>query len=135
MSIILQKAHARLRVLNLSTTIDAAKKKEIEPVLKADFMSSEDSEYEDDAKLRERDSSGSELEDSASNGKRKKRLVKHIPPWRSRDMQIIVESLDRKIDRRRNEKAKKMCLEVTIGDVSTRPKPDGLPEWATELFD
>lgn len=50
-------------------------------------------------------------------------------------MQSMVESLDRKIGCRRDAKAKKMCLEVIEGEDSTKPKPDGLPEWAAELFD
>ena len=49
-------------------------------------------------------------------------------------MQCVVDSLDRKIDRRRDARAKKMCLEVVMGADSTRPKPDGIPEWAIELF-
>ena len=118
----------------MSTTIDEARKKEISSVLRADFMSLEDSEYEDVTTPRDGDSSGSELEDSTSS-KKKKRLVKHKPRWRSHEMQSVVESLDRKIGRRRDAKAKKMCLEVIEGEDSTRPKPDGLPEWAAELFD
>ena len=36
----LQKAHARLRALNLSTTLSDSDKDKIRPVLKASFMSS-----------------------------------------------------------------------------------------------
>ena len=50
----------------MSTTIDEARKKEISSVLKADFMSSKDSEYEDVTTPSDGDSSGSELEDSMS---------------------------------------------------------------------
>jgi len=49
-------------------------------------------------------------------------------------MQALMESLDRKIDRRRSGRSKAMCLEVQVSGESTRPKPDGLPEWACELF-
>ena len=49
-------------------------------------------------------------------------------------MQCVVDSLDRNIDRRRDARAKKMCLEVVMGADSTRPKPDEMSEWATELF-
>ena len=97
-------------------------------------MSSEDSEYEDVTTPRDGDSSGSELEDSTTS-KKKKRLIKHKPRWRSHEMQSVVESLDRKIGRYRDAKAKKMCLEVIEGEDSPRSKPDGLPEWAAELFD
>ena len=50
-------------------------------------------------------------------------------------MQCILDSLDRITDRRRDARAKKMCLEVVMDPDSTRPKPDGMPEWATELLD
>ena len=49
-------------------------------------------------------------------------------------MQSIIDSLDRKLDRRRDDRAKGMCLQTSIGGDSKRPKPDHLPEWATELF-
>ena len=114
----------------MSTTIDEARKKEIP----SDFMSSKDSEYEDVTTPRDGDSGGSELEDSTSS-KTKKRLVKHKPRWRCREMQSMVESLDMKIGRCRDAKAKEMCLEVIEGEDLTRPKLDGLPEWAAELFD
>ena len=55
----------------MSTTIDEARKKEISSVLKVDFMSSKDSEYEDVTTPSDEDSSGSELEDSTSSKRRK----------------------------------------------------------------
>ena len=39
-----QKAHARLRALNQSRTLDEPTKEKIRPVLNADYMSSDDSE-------------------------------------------------------------------------------------------
>ena len=104
-------------------------RKKVEPVLIADFMSSEDSEYED---TEQGQSSGSEMDDVPPI--RKKKLIKHKPLWRSCEMQSVLDSLDRKMDRRRDARAKKMCLEVVMGADSNRPKPGGMPEWATELF-
>ena len=49
-------------------------------------------------------------------------------------MQAVIESLDRKIERRCNGRSKAMCLEVEVSGESTRPRPDGLPEWAVERF-
>ena len=118
-----------MRVLNLSKNIDDATKQKVEPVLKADFMSSEESQYEEcdiDG------SSGSDLEDAPP--RREKKLIKHKVSWRSQEMQLIIDSLDRKLDRRRDDRAKKMCHEVVMGSASTRLKPDNLPEWATKLF-
>ena len=92
-------------------------------------MSSEESVVE------ETDQGASSSDDSEPSPSRvKKKLVKHSLPWRSQEMQRVVESLDRKIDRRRNERAKRMCLDFDLGGISSRPKPDHLPEWATELF-
>ena len=100
------------------------RKEEIPSVLKADFMSLKDSEYEDITTPRDGDSSGSELEDSTSS-KTKKRLIKHKPRWRCREMQSTVESLDMKIGRCRDAKAKEMCLEVIEGEDSTDPSGMG----------
>ena len=47
----------------------------------------------------------------------------------------MMDSLDRKLQRKRTPRGKAMCLEVEIGGNSSRPKPDHFPEWATELFD
>ena len=97
-------------------------------------MSSGDSEYEDVTTPRDGDSSGSESKYSMFS-KKKKRLVKHKPRWRYREMQNMVESLDMKTGHCRDAKAKEMCLKVVETKDSTRPKPDGLPEWAAEVFD
>ena len=83
------------------------------------------------------DSDGSVSSDSGDERHppvKKKRLIKHKLPWRSREMQAIVESLDRKIERCHTGRSMAMCLEVQVSGESTRPKPDGLPEWAVELL-
>ena len=79
------------------------------------------------------DDSGSDLDERTPPTK-KKRLIKHKMSWRSREMQATIDSLDRKIERRRSGRSKSMCLDVETSGESTRPKPDGLPEWACELF-
>ena len=129
---IIQKAHARLRALNQSKTLDDATKERIRPVLKAEFMSSEESGTEHPSIEQEASSGGSDTEQPPSRGK--KRLIRHKLPWRSQEMQCIIESLDRKLERRRSDRAKTMCLQVVMGDDSCRPRPENLPEWATELF-
>ena len=128
----IQKAHARLRVLNQSKTLDDATKERIRPVLKAEFMSSEESSNENPSVEQEGSSSGSDTEQQLSRGKKK--LIKHKLPWRSQEMQLIMESLDRKLERRRSDRAKGMCLEVVMGDNLSRARPENLPEWASELF-
>ena len=126
----LQKAHARLRALNQSRTLDEPTKEKIRPVLTADYMSSDDSEI-DVAATQGEQSSDSENE-TASVGK--KRLRRHRLSWRSQEFQKVIESLDRKLERRRSDHAKAMCLEVTVGSDSQREVPSNTPEWALELF-
>jgi len=107
-------------------------------VLKADFMSSDESDHLDaDNTTR----SGGSSDNDGGNGQleceqtqRKKKLIRHRLPWRSQELQLIVESLDRKISRRRSDRAKSMCLEITSGTDSSRPIPDNSPQWAIELF-
>ena len=95
-------------------------------------MSSEESTIEETPDDQEH-SSGSDIEEVRPLRGRKS-LIKHKLPWRSQEMQSIIDRLDRKLDRRRDDRAKGMCLQTSIGGDSKRPKPDHLPEWATELF-
>ena len=132
----LQKAHGRQRALNLSTTLTAEEKDKIKPLLKAEYMSSDESDVEME---RHQDEVGSSDEESLSNnnhqeGQQRKKLIRHRLTWRSREVQLTFESLDRKLARRRSDKAKAMCLEVTYGSDSSRAAPDNCPEWAIELF-
>ena len=92
-------------------------------------MSSDESEVEVVATQGE--SSDSENE-TASNGK--KRLRRCRLPWRSQELQRVIESLDRKLERRRTDRAKAMCLEIIVGPDSQREVPNDAPEWAIELF-
>lgn len=50
------------------------------------------------------------------------------------EFERVIASLDRKLDCRRSARSKAMCLEVQDGRDSTRPKPDDLPEWTSNLF-
>ena len=95
-------------------------------------MSSEESVTEEVQTDRDH-SSGSDVEE-VHPSRQRKTLIKHKLPWRSQEMQKVIESLDRKLDRRRDDRAKGMCLQTSIGGNSTREKLDHLPEWATELF-
>lgn len=65
----------------------------------------------------------------------KKKLIRQRLPWRSVEFQSFMESLDRKIERRRTDRSRSMCLEVEVGNVtSIRQAPAEIPEWAKELF-
>jgi len=134
--IFLQKAKARLRVLNLSSGLDDARKEQIKPVLQAKYMSSEESLVEDSSEDEDRDDhsgSGSDTAENTRSKSGKKKLVRHTLEWRSQEYEAVVRSLDRKLDRRRNPKSKAMCLEVQIGGPSSREKPDNAPEWTVNM--
>ena len=129
----LQKAHARLRALNLSTTLSGDDKEKIRQVLKSDFMSSDESDANNTTRSQPGVSSDSD-DGGEHSEQRKKKLIRHRLPWRSRELQLTLESLNRKIARRRSDRAKAMCLEITPGNDSSRPIPDNSPEWVIELF-
>ena len=131
----MQKAHARLRALNLSTTLSDSDKEKIQPVLKASFMSSDESDSDINNTVRSQPGESSDSDDdNLQPGLQRKRLIKHQLPWRSREVQLTIESLDRKIGRRRTDRAKAMCLDIIPGSDSSRPAPENSPEWAIELF-
>ena len=82
--ILKQKAHARLKALNLSQTIDSQRKDQIQEVLKAEYMSSDESDA-DSVPTNDtgRESSGSEDDASEQIVKCKKKLIRRKLPWRS----------------------------------------------------
>ena len=129
----LQKSHARRKALVASRSIDDDTKKKVMEVLKPEFMSSEDSATENE----EENESGSDESDNETPRRKqgKKKLIRHTLSWRNRECQNAMESLDRKLQRKRTPRGKAMCLRVEMGGNSSRPKPDHFPEWATELFD
>ena len=79
-----------------------------------EFMSSEDSGSE----------SGSETETA------NKVFLTRPLPWRSPAANSLMDSLDRKILRRRSERAKEMCRTRRIGQPSSRPTPMSPPSAA-----
>ena len=93
-------------------------------------MSSDESVIEDSDNSNS-DSNSEEDQDKSSTAKK---LIRHKLPWRSVELERVIASLDRKLDHRRSGRSKAMCLEVKDGRDSTRPKPDDLPEWASNLF-
>ena len=122
-----------MKALQRSTTIHDTIKQKVEKVLIAEYMSSEESTIQDTDE--DPQSSGDSECEIPQPKKGRKRLIRHNLTWRSREFQDILESLDRKIARRRTARGKAMCLEVEMGGDSARQKPDGLPDWAAELFD
>ena len=85
-------------------------------VLTLDFISSEET--------------GSESGSGSEMMTRCKVFLSRPLPWRSPEANTIMESLDRKIDRRRSDRAKEMCRVRRVGLPSTRTSPDGGESWA-----
>lgn len=87
-------------------------------ILTLEFMSSEETDSES--------GSGSEM-----SGRRKIFTSRPLQ-WRSPQANTILQSLDRKILRRRSERAKEMCRARRIGEPSSRtsPKDCDPPSWA-----
>ena len=85
--------------------IDPGTKAKVKPLLVGECMSSEESAVQESGDERERESSNSEQEDEVRQSSRKK-LIKHKLTWRSVEFQKIIESLNRKIDRRRSSHSK-----------------------------
>ena len=77
------------------------------------------------------DSNSEEDQDKSSTAKK---LIRHKLPWWSVEFERVIASLDQKLDHCKSACSKAMCLEVTDGKDSTSPKPDDLPEWASNLF-
>ena len=105
---IIQKLRRRVSAMKSSTMLTEQMKEKIRQILTADHMSSEE---------------------SGSGEDEGRQLVVRPPPWRSAEAQSTIDSLDRKADRRRSERAREMMTHRVVGAASTRPAPDG-PEWA-----
>ena len=128
-----QKSHARIKALEGSKSISEETKKKVMEVLKPEFMSSEDSAT--DEEVEEVNDNGSGSDDETPRRKARKKLIHHKLRWRNRECQEMMDSLDRKLERKRTPRGKAMTLHVEVDGDSARSKPDDFPEWAAELFD
>lgn len=126
----INKANSRKRALTQSTSLDDQTKKKLESVLFPDFMSSDESVI-----ISDESDNPSDSENLTSATFKGKKLIKHVAVWRSEEFQGYIESLDRKLDRRRSARAKSMILPTDIGEPSERESPIDCPEWAKTIFD
>ena len=87
-------------------------------------MSPEVSSYETDSD--EERAMGSDDE-----GKRPRKVIRTHPfTWRSEEFTNVLQSLDRKIMRKKSEKARAMVLPRQEGDPIDDNPPEGMPSWA-----
>ena len=106
-------------------------------MLKVDFMSSDESDSGVNSTARSRpdlEESSDSDDDSLQPWPQRKKLIRHLLPWRSKELQLTIESLDRKIGRWHTDRAKAMCFDIVQGSDSNTPVPENSPEWATKLF-
>lgn len=86
-------------------------------ILTLDFMSSEET--------------GSESDSGNEAATRRKIFLSRPLSWRSPEANAFIESLDRKITRRRSARAKEMCRLRRVGPPSSRSPPgNDAPAWA-----
>ena len=101
----------------MSTSIDPSIKQKFEPVLKVDYMSSDESIV------------ASEGSDDVAAAPPKK-FVKHQLKWWSDEFQKYIDSLDRKILRSKTDRAKRMTIPIETNGFSKRNPPPDCPDWA-----
>ena len=118
LSCVLQKLRNRRSACTMSTSLSLQEKEDAMKILSLEFISSEETDSES--------GSGSEMT------QRRKIFMSKPLQWRSPQANNIMQSLDRKIFRRRSERAKEMCRIRRTGVPSSRtsPKDCDPPTWA-----
>ena len=104
----------------MQSSYTAEKKRKLQEVLTIEYMSPEESVYEPDNS------------DEESIPKLEK-LVRHKFEWRSDELNREFQSLDRKADRARSQRAKRMMVPREEGDIipeTLHSYPKNTPAWA-----
>lgn len=114
---VIQKLRNRHAACLASTSLTAQEKERLVKILNIDFMSSEDSGSE----------SGSGLEMAT----RRRVFVLRSLSWRSPEANRMMDSLDRKVTRRRTDCAKEMCRVRRSGMPSDRTPPSDVTDAMT----
>ena len=112
----IQKLQIRKATCLASTTLTPEQRDQLGAVLHVEYMSTEESAEE----------SG---EDECM-GERHKVLIVHTLPWRSARLTEMLQSLDRKIQRKRSSGAVEMSRKRCHGEPSTKNPPPSCPAWA-----
>lgn len=109
--------------LQEATSISQEEKEKYGCVMTVDYMSSEHTASEDE----EQDS---HHERSSDDEPPLKKFSSHPLPWRSGELNRVMETLERKVQRKRGAKGRNMLFERKKGANSNRPVPDDAPAWA-----
>ncbi|XP_074607805.1 uncharacterized protein LOC141860568 [Acropora palmata] len=118
-----QRGHIKLKARKealMQSSYTAEKKRKLQEVLSIDYMSPEESVYEPDNS------------DEESIPKLEK-LLRHKFEWRSDGLDREFQSLDRKADRARSQRAKRMMVPRQEGDIIPEARhsyPKNTPAWA-----
>ena len=105
-SMYILKVRNQRKACSVSTSLTAQEKERIMKILVLDFMSSEETGSES--------GSGSEM----TTGR--KVFLSRSLPWKSPEASGVMESLDRKVERRHSERAREMCRVRRSGLPSSR---------------
>ena len=79
------------------------------------------------------EASGSDPEESNSDTEppqKRKILCRKPLPWRSRELNNVIASLDRKIARKKSQRSASMTIARRDGPVSNRLQPEDAPAFA-----
>lgn len=121
-----QKRLKRAKALRHSTAISEEDKTRYMPLMANEYMSSEESlsESEDE---NGRDSDNSDVEQA-----RVRVLCIRPIPWRSRELNDLMTSLDRKVARRQTQRSARMTMQRRTGPNSSRQAPLNAPAFAIQ---
>ena len=106
-----------------STSISEERKQHLARFMTAQYMSSEESMSEEEP-LPELNTQEGNLSSDDEEPPRKKILVCRPLPWRSQELNNVIQLLERKASRKRGARSASMVIERRIGAPSRRPAPD-----------
>ena len=122
-----QKRLKRAKVLRNSTAISEEDKTRYMPLMTNEYMSSEESLSESD---------NENIQDSDNNSDAEEARVRVLCirpiPWRSRELNDLMSSLDRKVARRQTQRSVRMTMQRRTGPNSSRQAPLNAPPFALQ---
>ena len=114
-----------MAVLVKSTSIPEQRKRDLAKFMTAEYMSSEESMSEDELlPPRHEDNIDGDSDSDDDTPHRKKVLVCRPLPWRSQELNLVMQMLDRKALRKRSARSTSMMIERRTGAPSRRPAPE-----------
>ena len=125
-----QKLRRRTDMLSKSATWPEADKAEYRNGMQMTCMSPEESEEEEEEEEEEENSSDSDEEQP-----RQKVLKVHPLSWRSERFMNLLNSLDRKHNRKMSVRARAMMKKRKTGETIVRQAPENVPAWMVKTVE